>query len=96
MKKTFVLSQDRFSLVDFNFPEYPRALDSRFREYLQADLAILVNSIVSLFKIGLYCGSTLPLPLSSSGNTMFIDFGSDSTTEQTGFRLKYSFSVKSK
>ena len=96
MKKTFALLQGRFSLINFDFAEHPLALDSGFREHLQADLAILVNSIVSLFKIGVYCGSTLPSAFSSSGNTLSIAFSSDSTTEQTGFRLKYSFSVKSK
>ena len=34
-----------------------------------------------------YCGSVLPSEYYSSGNTLFIDFRSDSTIEKSGFAL---------
>ncbi|OQV20099.1 Cubilin [Hypsibius exemplaris] len=41
-------------------------------------------------RIGMYCGSTPPLPFQSTGNQVFIEFVSDSTTSGSGFRLEWT------
>ncbi|XP_041824165.1 cubilin [Melanotaenia boesemani] len=40
--------------------------------------------------IGKYCGSTLPAPLRSSSNSMWIRFKSDSSVSRAGFRAVYT------
>uniref|UniRef100_A0A3B3TUW7 CUB domain-containing protein n=1 Tax=Poecilia latipinna TaxID=48699 RepID=A0A3B3TUW7_9TELE len=40
--------------------------------------------------IGKYCGSTLPAPIRSSSNSLWIRFKSDSSVSRAGFRAAYS------
>lgn len=40
--------------------------------------------------IGKYCGSVLPVPLTSSSNTMWIRFKSDNSASHAGFRAVYT------
>uniref|UniRef100_A0A3Q3W0B5 Cubilin n=1 Tax=Mola mola TaxID=94237 RepID=A0A3Q3W0B5_MOLML len=40
--------------------------------------------------IGKYCGSTLPAPITSSSNYLYIRFKSDSSVSQAGFRAVYT------
>ena len=51
---------------------------------------------------GVYCGSTLPMPITSEANTLRIEFNSDNSVQKTGFNarfftgtLSYTFSVLS-
>jgi len=34
---------------------------------------------------GVYCGSTLPMPITSESNTLTIEFSSDNSVQKTGF-----------
>ncbi|XP_059901037.1 cubilin [Gadus macrocephalus] len=40
--------------------------------------------------IGKYCGSTLPAPIRSTSNTLWVRFKSDSSVQEAGFRAAYS------
>ena len=34
---------------------------------------------------GMYCGSTLPMPITSESNTLTLEFNSDNSVQKTGF-----------
>lgn len=38
---------------------------------------------------GVYCGSTLPMPITSEANTLRIEFNSDNSVQKTGFNAKF-------
>ena len=40
--------------------------------------------------IGKYCGSTLPAPIRSTSNTLWVRFKSDSSVQEAGFRAAYT------
>ena len=46
------------------------------------------SSSPSLFSQGNLCGSTIPQPISSTGNILHILFHSDSSTAKTGFKIQ--------
>ena len=38
---------------------------------------------------GVYCGSTLPMPITSEANTLRIEFNSDNSVQKTGFNARF-------
>lgn len=47
------------------------------------------NSEASNF-VGRYCGTSIPPPITSSGNALWLKFKSDSYTTGTGFRARWN------
>ncbi|XP_041458355.1 cubilin-like [Lytechinus variegatus] len=43
-------------------------------------------------EVGTYCGSTIPIPITSTGPSLFVSFSSDTSITLTGFRATYSTS----
>ncbi|CAH1775425.1 unnamed protein product [Owenia fusiformis] len=45
--------------------------------------------------IGVYCGTTIPAPITSQGPALYVTFVSDLSDQRTGFRAVYSKSISS-
>lgn len=45
--------------------------------------------------LGRFCGSKKPLPVVSSGDSMFLRFSSDSSVQKRGFKASHSAGISS-
>lgn len=43
-------------------------------------------------EVGTYCGSIIPIPITSTGPSLFVSFSSDTSVTLTGFRATYTTS----
>uniref|UniRef100_A0A4W4F6Q8 Cubilin n=1 Tax=Electrophorus electricus TaxID=8005 RepID=A0A4W4F6Q8_ELEEL len=82
----YVIRLPRSELVALNFTH----MDLEFHTGCQFDYVEVLWETDPL--IGKYCGSTLPAPILSTTNSLWIRFKSDSSVSKAGFRAVYEIS----